>query len=75
MDQGFINESKDVLAYIEAFHLKAVMRYSIAGDFFCGSFASFVQWLQTLFRQKVAEVSTSVDDSGHKGLIARYESI
>lgn len=75
MKQRLINARKDVLGYMDALHLKAVMSQNTIKESFCGNFASLVQRLQTVFMLEVAAVPKSAIDSGREALIHLRRSI
>lgn len=75
MEQYLINASKDVLGYMVALHANEVMSQNNVRKSFRGSFTSLVQWIQTVFTQKFAAVSKSLNDSGRETIIEFCRSI
>lgn len=69
IEERLINESKDALGYIEALHSNAVEFDNTVRGSFRGSFVAPAQWLQTIFTQKVAAVSMTVNKLELEALI------
>lgn len=75
MVQRLISASDNVLGCRDVIHVKAAKSRNTVMGLLLGNFASFVQRLQTLFTQEIAEISKSFHDSGHEPLSMVCESI
>lgn len=75
MEQQLIIASMDVLGNLYVLFSKTVRSQTTIRESFCGSFVSFYERLQTLFTQKIAGGSNSVDAFGRNALFELRGSI
>lgn len=74
-EQRLIIVSKGVLRYLDVLHLLSVQSEHFFRESCCGSFASLIQQIQTLFTRKVVATSECVSDFGREALIKLFGSI